>query len=262
MVLFLTFILNMKHFILPLFFLLFSVNSMYSQIVNVESLRRVSDTSKWSGAASLDIGLIKNTQSIFKVTNNLRLQYNTGRNLYLFINDLKLEQIEDNSFVNKGIQHIRYNRKITERLKLEIFAQSQYDAISDIKFRGLLGVGPRFKLSKNDNYRFYLGTLLMFEHEESSDQSIEILRDFRGSIYFSSSLYPLENISIVSTTYYQPLLKQFSDFRISNQTSLGIKVLKNLLFKTSFTYNFDASPILGIPKTQYELTNGIVYTFD
>jgi len=251
----------MKRFFL-LVILVFSLNLTYAQIVNVESLRRISDTSKWSGSASLDIGLIKNTQSIFKITNSLRLQYNTRKNLYLFINDLKLEQIEDNSFVNKGIQHIRYNRKITERLKLEVFAQSQYDAISDIKFRGLLGLGPRFKLSKSKDYRFYLGTLLMFEHEESSDKTIDILRDFRGSVYFSYSLYPLENISLVSTTYYQPLLKQFSDFRISNQTSLGIKVLKNLLFKTSFTYNFDANPIIGIPKTQYELTNGIVYTFD
>ncbi len=252
----------MKRFILFIIFTIVGFNFTYAQIVNVESLRRISDTSKWSGATNLDIGLIKNTKSIFKITNKIRLQYNTEKNLYLFINDLKLEQIEDNSFVNKGIQHLRYNRKLTKHLKLEVFAQSQYDAISNIKFRGLLGVGPRFKLSKSDNYRYYLGTLLMFEHEEASAHTIDIIRDFRASTYFSCSLYPLENISLVSTTYYQPLLKQFSDFRISNETSLGIKVLKNLLFKTTFTYNFDASPIIGIPKTQYELTNGIVYTFD
>lgn len=248
--------------ILLILFSIFSLYNSYAQIVNVESLRRVSDTSKWSGATNLDVSLIKNTKSIFKISNKVRLQYNTEKNLYLFINDLKLEKIEDNSFVNKGIQHLRYNRKFTNRLKFEAFAQSQYDAISDIKFRGLLGIGPRFKLTKNDNYRFYLGTLFMYEHEEASDNSTEILRDFRGSTYFSCSLYPLENISLVSTTYYQPLLKQFSDFRISNETSIGFKVLKNLLFKTTFTYNFDAKPIINIPKTQYELTNGIVYTFD
>ncbi|GGW69353.1 uncharacterized protein DUF481 [Winogradskyella epiphytica] len=233
-----------------------------AQIVNVESLRRVSDSAKWSGSAGLDIDLIKNTKSIFKITNKLRLQYNNGKNLYLFMNDLKLEQIESSSFVNKGTQHFRYNRRISERLKLEAFAQTQYDAISDIKFRGLVGVGPRLKLSKNDNYRYYLGTLLMYEHEESSDRSIDILRDFRGSAYFSFSLFPLNNLSIVSTTYYQPLLKQFSDFRVANETSVAFKIIEDLLFKTTFTYNFDASPIVGIPKTQYELSNGIVYTFN
>ena len=61
---------------------------------------------------------------------------------------------------------------------------------------------------------------------------------------------------------WEDLLKQFSDFRISNETSIGIKVLTNLLFKTTFTYNFDANPIIDIPNTQYELTNGLVYTFD
>ena len=132
----------------------------------------------------------------------------------------KLDQFRKTAGKNKGIKS-KFN-----------------DAISDIKFRGLLGAGPRFKLSKSKDYRFYLGTLLMFEYEESSDNSIAVLRDFRGSTYLSCSIYPLENLSLVSTTYYQPLLKQFSDFRISNETSIGIKVLKNLLFKTTFTYNF------------------------
>ena len=248
--------------ILFLFFVTFLVKSAEAQIVNVESLRRVSDTSKWSGSASLDVGLIKNTNSIFRITNRMRLQYNTDKNLYLFINDINLQQIEDNSFVNKGIQHLRYNRKITESIKLEGFAQSQYDAVSDIRFRGLLGVGPRFKLSKNKDFRFYLGTLLMYEYEEASNNSIAILRDFRGSMYLSFSLYPLENLSIVSTTYYQPLIKQLSDFRVSNETSLALKIFDNLAFKTSFTFNFDTEPIVGIPETQYELTNGIIYTFD
>tara|TARA_R110002124_G_scaffold84681_1_gene220256 strand:- start:3426 stop:4154 length:729 start_codon:yes stop_codon:yes gene_type:complete len=233
-----------------------------AQIINVESLRHVSDSSKWSGSASLDLGLIKNTNSIFRITNRIRLQYNTEKNLFLFINDINLQKIEDNSFVNRGIQHFRYNRKLGDRIKLEAFVQSQYDAISDIKFRGLLGLGPRFKLSKNENFRYYLGTLFMYEHEETLERSINILRDFRGSAYLSCSLYPTENLSIVSTTYYQPLIKQFSDFRISSEASLAFKIFENLAFRTSFSYNFDANPIANIPKTQYELTNGIIYSFD
>jgi putative salt-induced outer membrane protein YdiY len=126
----------------------------------------------------------------------------------------------------------------------------------------LIGLGPRFKLSQNKNFRYYLGTLLMYEHEEVNDPLTKILRDFRGSTYFSCSLYTIENLSIVSTTYYQPLLKQFSDFRISNETSIAFRILNNLAFKTTFIYNFDAEPIVNIPRTQYELTNGLIYSFD
>ena len=252
----------MKSFCIFLLLALTMFHTSYAQIINVESLRRVSDSSKWSGSGSLDIGLIKNTNSIFRVTNRIRLQYNSHNNVYLFINDLNIQQIESNSFVNRGTQHLRYNRKLGERIKFEAFAQSQYDAISEIKFRGLLGIGPRFKLSKNNKFRYYLGTLLMYEHEEAVENTIDILRDFRGSIYFSCSLLPLENLSIVSTTYYQPLLSQFSDFRISNETSIAFRIVKNLAFKTTFIYNFDTDPIVNIPKTQYELTNGLIYSFD
>jgi Protein of unknown function, DUF481 len=252
----------MKKALFLILFLLTCSNTSEAQIVNVESLRQVNDSSKWSGSASVDVALIENRRSIFRLTNRLRLQYNTDKNLYLFINDINLQKIDDNSLVNRGTQHIRYNRFLNANLKLEAFAQSQYDAISNIDFRGLIGIGLRKKLSKNDKLKFFLGSLIMFEYEEATINSINALRDFRNSTYLSFSLYPNDNISIVSTTYYQPLLKKFSDFRISNETSVAFKVFKNLSFKTSFIYNYDAKPIVGIPNTQYELTNGIVYSFD
>lgn len=252
----------MKRLLLFSLLTLFILHIGNAQIVNVESLRRTTDTSKWSGSTSLDLGLIQNTRSIFRLANRIRLQYNTEKNLYLFINDINLQKIDENSFVNRGIQHFRYNREVTKNIKLESFAQSQYDAVSNIKFRGLVGIGPRFKLSKNKKFRYYLGTLMMYEYEEATDNSIAILRDVRNSSYFSCSLFPLEHLSIVSTTYYQPMIKQFSDFRISNETSIAFNILENLALKTTFIYNFDTDPILNIPKTQYELMNGIIYSFN
>ena len=249
-----------------LFFLIlssFALHLCHAQIINVESLRRASDSSKWSGTGSLDIGLIKNTNSIFRITNRIRLQYNTKKSLYLFINDLNLQKIEDNSFVNRGTQHLRYNRKISERVKWEAFTQAQYDAISEIDFRGLIGTGPRFKLTKSDDYRFYLGTLIMYEYEKASSViSNRTQNDLRGSVYLSFSLYPTETISIISTSYYQPKLDEFSDYRFSSNTSLLFEIFKNLAFKTNFNFFYDAIPVSSnIPKTQFELTNGLIYSF-
>ena len=250
----------MKHII---FILFFTSCFCSAQVINVESLRKASDSAKWSGSASLDVGLIKNTNSIFRISNNIHVQYNDKTNLYLFINDLNFQKIEDNSFVNRGTQHLRYNRKLNKTIKLEAFVQSQYDAVSQIDFRGLLGIGPRFKLSHYENYRIYLGTLVMYEYEKAS---IEIAnryqKDIRGSVYLSFSLYPTETLSIISTTYYQPKLETFSDYRFSSNTSLLIKVYKALAFKMNFNYYSDAVPVSAdVPKTQYELTNGLLYTF-
>lgn len=245
-------------------YLLFFLSlTSFSQVVNVETLRKTSDSAKWTGSASLDFSLIKNKSTIFRIANKVHVQYNDHINLWLFVNDLKFEKIEDNSLVNRGTQHLRYNRKVSERLKWEVFAQAQYDAISQIDFRGLVGTGPRFKLSKSDNYRFYLGTLIMYEYEKASGViSDRTHNDVRGSAYLSFSIYPSETISIISTSYYQPKLDAFSDYRFSSNTSLLFIIFKNLAFKTNFNYFYDAFPVSSdIPKTQFELTNGLLYSF-
>ena len=237
--------------------------SSAQQVINVESLRKITDSSKWSGSISLNLSLVKNTTSIFGISNDFNLQYNNKKSLYLLVSDFNLQRLSGNAFINNGSQHFRYNLKISETIKLEAFLQGQYDEVSEITFRGLVGAGPRFKLSKSDNYRFYLGTLCMYEYEESKTTSQNIyLRDFRGSMYFSFSMYPTPNIAIVGTTYYQPLLDTLKDYRISSETSISFKIIKNLSFLTTFVYMYDAFPVINIPKTQYQLTNGIVYTFD
>ncbi len=233
-----------------------------AQVINVETLRKKTDSAKWTGSVSLDASLIQNKNNIFKIATKADVQYNNKKELWLFVNDLKFEKAAGESFVNKGTQHLRYNYKITETIKMEAFAQAQYDAISEIDFRGLIGLGPRFKLTSNKDYRFYLGTLVMYEYEKASDiAENRIHKDFRASTYLSFSIYPTETIGIISTSYYQPRLNALNDFRLSSTTSVLFRILENLAFKTTFTYNFDAYPVVTIPKSQYELTNGLLFTF-
>ena len=235
---------------------------LQAQVINVETLRRKTDSAKWTGSVSLDVSLIKNKNSIFKIANKAHVQYNNKKELWLFVNDLKFEKLEGESFVNKGTQHLRYNHRVTQTIKIEAFTQAQYDAISEIDFRGLIGAGPRFKLTSSDDYRFYLGTLIMFEYENNSEvENNRIHKDIRGSSYLSFSIYPTETIGIISTSYYQPRLDAFEDFRLSSTTSIVFQILENLAFKTTFIYNYDAFPVVTIPKAQYELTNGLLYTF-
>ncbi|MFT5848398.1 MAG: hypothetical protein ACJARX_001033 [Psychroserpens sp.] len=246
-----------------LFLVFFLSLTGFSQVVNIETLRKASDTTKWSGSVGLYVSLIKNKNDIFRIANKAHVQYKDEKNLWLFVNDLNFEKVEGNSLVNRGTQHLRYNRKLSERIKWEAFGQVQYDAISQIDFRGLVGTGPRFKLSKNEDYLFYLGTLIMYEYEKASNVvSDRIQKDVRGSAYLSFSLYPTEKISIISTSYYQPKLDGFSDYRFSSNTSLLFEIFKDFAFKTNFNYFHDAVPVSSdIPKTQFELTNGLIYSF-
>lgn len=254
----------MKLFTLLSFTFFITIYSSAQEIFNIESLREETDK-KWTGSIGLNMGFIKNTNNIFWISNSEYVQHKNLKNTdyWLLYNSMSFQKLEGESFVNRGTQHLRYNRKITKKTKLEAFAQTQYDAISQIDIRLLIGFGPRFKLTNNDSiYRIYLGTLVMYEYEKTSvTLGKDIQVNYRGSCYLSLNFYPTETIKIVSTTYYQPVLKLFSDYRLSSGTSIDFKIVEKLSFTVNFNYSFDAFPVENIPKAQYELTNGLKYEF-
>lgn len=243
-------------------FLFFGLTVLNAQVINIENLRKSVDTVGFSGTASIGFEFSKNVNTELRFSNTLRLQYAWGKNTFLLINEFDFKELNKNKYTNKSVQHLRYNYRLSSSITLEAFTQLQKDRISFINHRALFGVGPRFKLSKNPNYRFFLGTLMMYEYENSMGATQDIVdQDFRGNIYLSFALFPSKNIQIINTSYYQPKIKGFSDYRISSETTLGITILKNIQFTTSFSYQFDTEPVLGIPLTQYKLENGIAFTF-
>ncbi len=196
------------------------------------------------------------------VSSGIHIQYKMKKHLVLFKNDVSFQKIEGENFDNSLVSHLRYNYRFHDRIAWEVFTQGQYNKVNLINFRGLLGTGPRVKLTNSENYKFYLGTLAMFEYEEVDDGVTPLQRNLRGSSYLSFSLYPTERISMVSTTYYQPLFKQFSDYRISSESSLLVEMFTNFALKTTYRFIYDAVPAVGIPNSQYEFTTGITYSFD
>lgn len=246
---------------IAIFFFAFTLSAS-SQILNAESLRKVTDTSGFTGSVSLDFSIKRDVNDYLGFSSSSHFQYKMNRNLVIWKNDIELKNIEGNKFENAGITHLRYNYRFHPHIAWEVFTQAQYNKVSKINFRGLVGMGPRFKLTSSENYKLYLGTHIMYEQEELDDGMTPIQRDFRGTSYFSFSIYPTPTITITSTTYYQPKLRKLADYRISSQTSLLIVLFQNFAFKTEYTFIYDQYPAIGIPNSQYNLTSGVVYSFN
>lgn len=245
--------------VIILFF--FLSNQAFSQILNVESLRKVTDTTGFSGSIGADFSLKRDANKFIELGSDALIQYKMHKHLVLWKNELNFKNVDGNRFQNSGVSHLRYNYRFQPQIAIEIFAQAQYNKVNKINFRGLLGIGPRFKLSKSEDYKFYLGTHLMYEQEELSDEITPIQREFRNSSYLSFSLFPSSRATIVSTTYYQPKLRNFKDYRVSSETSAVINIFAKFSLKTSYMFIYDQYPAEGVPTSQYELKTGVVYIF-
>jgi len=102
--------------------------------------------------------------------------------------------------------------------------------------------------------------LTMYEIEKETGINA-LQKNVRLSSYASLSVYPNDRIEIISTTFYQPRVDKFNDYRILNQSTLKVKASKRLTLGISWNYLFDNFPATGIPKENYSLNTGLEYEF-
>jgi hypothetical protein len=235
--------------------------SSSAQVVNVEKQRiSSSDSVGWFGDAGVNFSTAKSTVSYLTFGINTGLQHKGPNSIILLLTDFSLVQAGGSDFANNGFAHLRFNTKLSKVIRWEAFTQIQYNNLTKVDLRYLVGTGPRFKLTPYETAKFYWGVAYMFEYEELMDPG-DVHQDHRLSSYLSFTLTPEDNVSFVSTTYVQPLLSDFADYRLLNENVLNLGITGNLSFNFKFQVSYDAFPPEGVPNVIYKSVNGLTYEF-
>lgn len=220
-----------------------------------------SDTVGWKGGMGAAVSLTQNTDKIFQLNLEAQLQYKTSRDrgIWFILGNLGLLKIGSDRFVSDDLLHVRYNKKINDWLRWEVFGQYQNNIITQIDSRTLFGTGPRFKLVSTDKFRLYAASLFMYEREKERTTPTVSHSDVRNSSYLSFTWLPRDNIELISTSYFQPLLKKLSDYRILNQIAFRVKATEHLGLEVKWNYLHDRFPAGNAPRTTYMFATGLRY---
>jgi hypothetical protein len=229
--------------------------------VNIERARMQSDTTGWLGNAGASVALTKNVQQVFATDFDAHIQYKSVKSLYLLLGNYGFLKGAGSKLIDNTFFHFRYNYKINKLLRWEAFTQVQQNVITNIRSRFLLGTGPRFKLLSTKLIKLYAASLIMYEREKENTGANFIHNDIRSSSYVSFTVTPNKQMEIISTSFFQPLFNNWSDFRILNQVSLRVKAGKRLGLKVNWNYLNDSNPVPGIPSVNYSLSTGLDYEF-
>ncbi len=231
-----------------------------AQIVNIEDKRRnISDSIGWYERADLSFNWVKNTQTILNLSGGFQLEFQHLNRRVLSITNVQFVKAGETSFVNQGFQHLRYNISYSPWYTHEFFGQLQYNENLQIKLRALLGSGGRFLLSGKSKHSIYAGVAYMFEYDEEATEAIH--RDHRMSSYLSLRIKLTKNAVLASTSYFQPLLSDFKDFRLSSNTVLVVKFNKQVSFTNSLSLLYDSRTPPEIPAFSHNMRSGIRYAF-
>jgi hypothetical protein len=234
-----------------------------AQIVNIEDQRKGFDTLGWFGQLDLGGNLNRNSTTTLSLNGALRVDHRAERHALLGIADYRLVQVSGKNGINAGFAHIRYAYYFNDRWRWEAFTQVQYNEQLRLGLRSLVGTGPRLKLVAGKRNRVYVGALYMYEYDELAERSI-FYRDHRLSSYLSFNLYPFSRLSLTNTTYYQPILPDFSLPRISSVMGLSLQLTGSFSLTSTFNVTHDALLNRGldeVPETTYSWVNGLRYVF-
>ncbi len=242
-------------------FFVICMQSLSAQIVNIENKRIEGEENGFSGSVAFDFSFTRTNEDILQTGSDVQLLYRYNRSRFLILNNFKFTRVAGQNLLNSGFQHLRYNYDLEKYpVTWEAFSQYQYNQIQKINLRVLNGTGPRFNIYQHDSLQLFAGVLYMYEYEELL-KPFFINRDHRLSNYISWNWIISKNVFLGHVTYYQPLLKNFVDYRLSSDSKVEFNINKYLRFRIQFNYTFDANPPPGVQKTFFTLLNGIGISF-
>jgi hypothetical protein len=242
------------------FFSLIIVHTLsYGQLVNIENQRIQSDSVRTITVLDLQYNYQNNNDEELSLVNfSATHQYKTKnlKNYFLLLGNIDYSLANREELSNSGLIHLRYNRKLNKKLRIEAFIQYQYNKILGIESRSLIGIGPRYKINKSDKIIFYIGSLIMQEFEKATDNTNTISYQ-RLSNYFSLSIKnKAKTLEFTAVFYYQPNINLWKDYRLSSQASLAFNITSKVQFVNSVNYGYDSYAPTNVNKKNIILTNG------
>jgi hypothetical protein len=99
----------------------------------------------------------------------------------------------------------------------------------------------------------------MYEDEQTSADQIINNQHHRLSAYLSGGINLNEHVGLNNTTYFQPRVDIWSDFRISTVTQFFARVSTQLSFNINFSLVYDSRPPETVPLRMFDLTAGFGY---
>lgn len=166
---------------------------------------------------------------------------------------------------NKAFMHYRHIYQIDDELAWEGFTQFSADEFTKLSLRALVGGGVRITLGEaTDTSAFYLGLGAFYEHEELDTiypDEPDTEDTLRANTYLVYKYRFNAYVSMVSATYYQPALDDFSDYRASENLSVESRLTGSLSLKAGVDIAHDSEPPRDVKRTDTAIKVGIVVNF-
>ncbi len=218
--------------------------------VNTE-VYRTENKDMWNFSLNTSFALKKGNSDQLSTNNTARIDFKYTSYYSFLVGNFNWSKTSEKLDTSKAFSYLSLGKKIVKWFAIENFEQIQYDKFLNLNFRGLTGITFRFRVFnlKTDlqSLKLFVVPGFMFEREVLDKAKIlsseEAISDkIRFTSYLSLFYAVNKQLSLSSTTYFQPAISDFEDFRILSNSKMLIKIIKHLSFSFSIDFRYDNQP--------------------
>jgi hypothetical protein len=238
----------------------------HAQIVNVQPLMSGGEeTDGFRGEVGGSLTLKTGNVALILANTSALLSYQIAAHKLISSSTAVLGMKSGDTFMERIFTHLRHQASITGWLTWETYGQVATDRFRRLSLRGLAGTGPRFGLIEGPAVSFALAASYMFEREMLNESAFSdsgaAQNGHRISMYLTGKFILNPLLSAVHTTYYQPLLTDPLDFRVSSETNLNVKLSDALGLSVGFSLSYDSRPPEDVSDLDTATRAKISYSF-
>ncbi len=234
--------------------------------VNIEALRRDNPPLGTTGSIGTDLSVRTGNVDFVAVDLRARVDRVTESHADLLVGNGGIGFLRSSRFSSSGLVHFRRTyTTLGGPLAPEAYGQFNYDRAQLLTSRFVGGAGARTSFAQGAWGQFGAGSGVMLEFERldlpeealHADQTLAL----RWSSFLTLRINPTETLVISSTTYMQPDLQAFGDYRTLENLRISTSITSTLALTISFDMRYDSRPPDGIEGLDTSLRTGITYTY-
>ena len=259
----------MYRYFLSFISLLFYNFSVAQSIVNTEKLF-INNDDGFAVSSELMGSSIQGNAKVLLVEYSLNFAYKKAKNSFKLLSGGEYINESRQVVSNSIFSQLRYNYNFSAKSRLFAFAQVQSNAILLLEHRLLGGAGFRQNIieKKKDTTRVFkidLSVGIMQEEELLNRTDLPVAEkyytNYTRSVISIVGVYEVTDVfTIVNTTYLQKYIKDFSDYRLLNETNLMFSINEMLSVSLDLEYRFDSDPPSTLKDTDFNTNFGFVFS--
>ena len=240
--------------------LLLSATSADAQIIN--TLRGwQEDEPGWSGELAAAIAIAQGNTEYFEFDLSAAAQYWQDRHRVRGLASSARRTASDVEVAEASLLHLRYNYRLTPVVHSLVFLQAQRNPFQRIESRYLLGLGARFDVVRAESWEAAIGAAYMRELEDLTDDDSGAVGRNRGNFFVTMLGRVTKQVLVDAYGFYQPVLNDFSNTRISVGSNLDVALVGQLALVVGFRLAYNSQPAAGVEKNDMWLRTGLRFKF-